>query len=305
VSAVLIALTKPQGMAKGLVNFLERFRRSDDKAVDPDALPPRVRPTGTGLQITDLRVRYGGFVAVDSLTLAAPPGRITALIGPNGAGKTTTFNVCSGLVRPSEGRVHYNDEDITKLGTAARARRGLGRTFQRVELWPSLTVAENVALGAEAPMAGGNFAKQLVARPGEPARTAASVAEAMELTSIAGIAHRVISDLSTGEKRLVELARVLAGPFDLLLLDEPSSGLDTAETERFGAVLRTVVDTRGTGALLVEHDMSFVTQVCDYVYVLDFGTLIFEGTAREAMDSDIVRGAYLGTEAVLATTEER
>jgi ABC-type branched-subunit amino acid transport system ATPase component/branched-subunit amino acid ABC-type transport system permease component len=305
VSAVLIAVTKPQGMSKGMIRFLERFRRTDERAVDPAVLPDRLRPTGSGLEITNLRVRYGGFVAVDSLSLTAPPGRITALIGPNGAGKTTTFNVCSGLVRPAQGDVLYNGEDIAKKGQAARARLGLGRTFQRVELWPSLSVEENVRLGAEAPMAGGNLAKQLIARPGEPDRMAASAAEAMALTGLANIGDRLIADLSTGEKRLVELARVLAGPFDLLLLDEPSSGLDSTETERFGEVLRHVVDTRGTGALLVEHDMSFVTQVCDYVYVLDFGTLIFEGTAREAMDSDIVRAAYLGTEAVLATTEER
>jgi ABC-type branched-subunit amino acid transport system ATPase component len=276
--------------------MLERLRQPPKPVAIDVTTTARERATGTGLEISHLRVRYGGFIAVDDLDLKAPVGRITGLIGPNGAGKTTTFNVCSGLTRPAQGKVFYNGADITRQSPAARARRGLGRTFQRVELWPSLTVAQNVALGAEAPMAGGSLPRQVFASPNEPAKIAVAVEEAMNITGIDRISGRLISDLSTGEKRLVELARVIAGPFDLLLLDEPSSGLDTAETQNFGAVLREVLATRGTGALLVEHDMTLVSQVCDYIYVLDFGMLIFEGTPRAAMESDIVRAAYLGTE---------
>jgi ABC-type branched-subunit amino acid transport system ATPase component len=194
--------------------------------------------------------------------------------------------------------VRYNASDISRLAPAARARRGLGRTFQLPELWSSLSVRENVALGREATMAGGNFAKQIIAAPGEPAIVARAAAEALELTGTGPIARRLVSDLSTGERRLVELGRVLAGTFDLLLLDEPSSGLDTTETQRFGELLRKAVGTRQVGILLVEHDMSLVTRICDYIYVMDFGTLIFEGTPAEVMASDIVRIAYLGTESI-------
>jgi ABC-type branched-subunit amino acid transport system ATPase component len=202
------------------------------------------------------------------------------------------------LTRPSKGAVVYNGRDISRSNQPARARRGLGRTFQRVELWSSLTVEENIALGREGSMAGASLGKQLLAAPGEPGRIREATAQALQLTETGEIARKLVTDLSTGEKRRVELARVLAGPFDLLLLDEPSSGLDTAETERFGALLRDVVDARGSGILLVEHDMGLVTQVCDYIYVMDFGIKIFEGTPSEVMSSEIVRTAYLGTEPI-------
>jgi ABC-type branched-subunit amino acid transport system ATPase component/branched-subunit amino acid ABC-type transport system permease component len=303
VAAVATALTadiRPT-VAKFVVNFFERFRKppAEIELVDVTTRP---RPEGSGLEIRDLSVRYGGFLAVDSLSIEAPFGRITGLLGPNGAGKTTTFNACSGLARPSKGAVLYNGSDISRLAPPARARTGLGRTFQRVELWDSLTVEENIALGREGSMAGANLGKQLLAAPGEPTRIASSAAQALQLTETTDIARRRVTDLSTGEKRRVELARVLAGPFDLLLLDEPSSGLDTTETEHFGELLREVVDSRGAGILLVEHDMPLVTQVCDYIYVMDFGVLIFEGTPEEVMNSDIVRTAYLGTEHVDVVT---
>jgi ABC-type branched-subunit amino acid transport system ATPase component len=228
------------------------------------------------------------------VTLTAPGGKITGLIGPNGAGKTTTFNACSALVRPSSGRVLLHDLDVTGAGVPRRARHGLGRTFQRTELFDSLTVRQNVAIGREASMAGANpFAQVLGARHANRL-IAAAVDEALELTGITGIAEAQAGLLPIGQRRLVELARALAGPFDLLLLDEPSSGLDGHETERFGRVLRTVVRQRGYGILLVEHDMALVRDVCDYVYVLDFGQLIFEGTAGEMQSSAQVRVAYLG-----------
>jgi ABC-type branched-subunit amino acid transport system ATPase component/ABC-type branched-subunit amino acid transport system permease subunit len=296
--AIALSMSRIEPMPKPLVRFWERFRRRPADGVRTVSSVTREHPEGSGLQVRDLVVRYGGFLAVDKLNLHTPFGRITGLIGPNGAGKTTTFNACSGLVHPAGGRVLYNDADVTGLGPSARARRGIGRTFQIPELWNSLTVAQNVALGREASMAGGNLGKQLVAARGEPGRVAEEAAEALELAGITQIADRLVAGLSTGEKRLVELARVLAGPFDILLLDEPSSGLDTTEAHRFGEVLLRTVQTRGTGILLVEHDMTFVTQVCDYIYVMDFGLLIFEGTAPETMQSEIVRSAYLGSEVV-------
>jgi len=247
-----------------------------------------------GLVITDLTVRYGGNLAVDAVSLEAPLGRITGLIGPNGAGKTTTFNACSGLLRPSGGSVTLLGRDITGLGPARRARLGLGRTFQRMELFTSMTVAENVALGREGRLAGANPLWQQVGTRRQRAEVRSATDEALEVCDIADLADQPVGALSTGQRRLVELARVYAGGYQLLLLDEPSSGLDHRESERFGAILRRLVGQNGVGILLVEHDMALVMAVCDYLYVLDFGELIFQGTPAETSESPIVRAAYLG-----------
>ena len=269
-------------------------------AVVPEPVPAAVTVGDAGLEIVDLTVRYGGLVAVDGLSLGAPLGRITGLIGPNGAGKTTTFNACSGLVRPTRGRILLHDHDITRAGAAARARRGLGRTFQKSELWPSLTVEENVALGREAAMAGGNVFHQLTARPGDGEVVHESVDHAIALTGIDALRERQAARLTSGERRLVELARSLAGSFDVILLDEPSSGLDPTETERFGGVLQHVVAERGIGLLLVEHDMALVMEVCEHIYVMDFGRPLFDGSPEEVRASDLVQAAYLGSDEVEA-----
>ena len=250
-----------------------------------------------GLSIEEVRVAFGGLVAVDGVTLDAPRGRITGLIGPNGAGKTTTFNACSGVLRPSTGHVWLDGEDVTTLPTQARARRGLGRTFQRMELFDSLSVFENVAMGREAGQAGSNPLRQLVASRAERQQARAAATAALEQCGIAHLGTRTVGELPTGQRRLVELARVLAGTFTLLLLDEPSSGLDLDETHAFGAVLKAVVAERGVGILLVEHDMGLVMTTTDHIYVLDFGQLIFEGTPNETQASELVRRAYLGEEA--------
>jgi ABC-type branched-subunit amino acid transport system ATPase component/ABC-type branched-subunit amino acid transport system permease subunit len=267
----------------------------------PDHHVDRARPPTqqrTGLAVRDLRVAYGGAVAVDGVSLTAPTGAITGLIGPNGAGKTTTFNAVCGLLAPREGSVWLHGSDVSRLGPAGRARRGLGRTFQRVELFDSLMVSENIALGREGPMAGANPVTQLLGGRRALARVRAAVEEAADLAGIQHLLSRRIGELTTGQRRLVELARVLAGPFDMILLDEPSSGLDRRETEAFGAVLRSVVSQRGAGILIVEHDMSLIRQICDQVWVLDFGHVIFEGAPSEMLDSDSVRAAYLGSDVV-------
>jgi ABC-type branched-subunit amino acid transport system ATPase component len=249
-----------------------------------------------GLDVGRLIVRFGGLVAVDDVTLGAPTGRLTGLVGPNGAGKTTIFNACSGLLHPSEGTISLFGRNVSRLSPSARAQHGLGRTFQRMELFDSMTVEENVALGHEAALAGSRPLGQIISRRGERAEVLERAGEALELCGIADIAGRSVGTLSTGQRRLVELARVAAGPFRILLLDEPSSGLDHDETTRFGEVLRHIVATRGVGILLVEHDMDLVTSVCEHVYVIDFGKLLFEGTAQEMVTSDVVRAAYLGSE---------
>jgi len=253
------------------------------------------RPVRAGsLEVDDLRVQFGGLVAVDGVTISAPTGRITGLIGPNGAGKTTTFNACSGLNRPTRGRVVLDGSDAGRWGPAARARRGLGRTFQQMELFDSMTVRDNVAMGAEASRAGTNPLTHLAASRAARQEIDAVTAESIALCGLEDIADRTVGALSTGQRRLVEIARCLAGPFHLLLLDEPSSGLDRGETARFAEVLTRVVRERGVGILIVEHDMSLVTSICDYVYVLDFGRPVFEGTAAEVMAAPVVQAAYLG-----------
>jgi ABC-type branched-subunit amino acid transport system ATPase component len=263
-------------------------------AVGPTGTPPRK----DALSVRGLVVRFGGLVAVSGVDLDAPERAITGLIGPNGAGKTTTFNACSGLNSPSEGSVHLLGRDVTRMGPAARAGRGLGRTFQRMELFTSLSVRDNVALGREAGLAGSNPLRHVFSRSHERQEIAAAAEAALELCGIADLASQSAATLPTGKRRLVELARALAGDFRLLLLDEPSSGLDHSETSRFGDVLEHVIAERGVGILLVEHDMSLVMSICQHVYVLDFGKLIFEGSTADVRASDVVRAAYLGSEAV-------
>jgi len=250
-----------------------------------------------GLAVDGLVIRFGGNVAVNRAVFHAPPARVTGLIGPNGAGKTTTFNACSGLLRPAAGRVRLFGEDVTRRSPAARAQRGLGRTFQKMELFDALTVQENVALGLEARLAASHPIKQLFCPPAERKAVRAATGEVLELCGLTGLRDLPVGSLPTGQRRLVDLARVLAGGFSFLLLDEPSSGLDTAETERFGRIVADVVAERGCGVLLVEHDMALVMSICDYLYVLDFGEVIYQGTPVEVRASDIVRAAYLGSEA--------
>jgi ABC-type branched-subunit amino acid transport system ATPase component/branched-subunit amino acid ABC-type transport system permease component len=259
-------------------------------------LPRGDRPeAGTpGLEVNGLTVRYGRVTAARDVSLRAPMGTIVGLVGPNGAGKTTLFNACSGLLRPSEGNIVLHGRDVTRWSPSARARRGLGRTFQKAQLFDSLTVAENVALGREAALAGANPLRQLAASRSQARRVDEAVAGALAAVGIKHLAGTQAGLLSTGQKRLVELARVLAGGFDVILLDEPSSGLDVSESRHFGEILQQVVTERGVSVLLVEHDMGLVARICRHVYVLDFGSLIFDGTAPQMSENATVRAAYLG-----------
>jgi ABC-type branched-subunit amino acid transport system ATPase component len=250
-----------------------------------------------GLSTHGLSVAYGGHRAVKDVSISAPPGRITGLIGPNGAGKTTTFNACNGLLKPSAGSVSLFGTDVTRRSPASRAQMGLGRTFQRMEIVNTMDVATNVAIGREARVAGMRPFKQLRAGRVDARQVRAAARDAMATCGLLQIAERKAGALSTGQRRLLELARALAGGFSMLLLDEPSSGLDESETERFGEVLTGVVADRGVGILLVEHDMALVMSVCEYLHVLDFGNLIFEGTPAETRNSSLVRDAYLGKDA--------
>ena len=254
------------------------------------------------LQIDDVTVKFGGLTAVANLSLHAEPGTITALIGPNGAGKTTTFNACTGVVRATTGGVRLGDRRLERLSTPARAAAGLGRTFQRMELFDSMSVRENVSMGPEGVLSSRKPWGQFFAPTSERREIATRTRDALHRCGLETVTDRRVRDLSTGQRRLVELARAIASPFTFLLLDEPSSGLDVHETEEFGRVLSEHVDETGIGVLLVEHDMALVAEVCTQIYVLDFGRMIWSGPTAEAMTSDVVRAAYLGgdVEAVAA-----
>jgi ABC-type branched-subunit amino acid transport system ATPase component/branched-subunit amino acid ABC-type transport system permease component len=271
---------------------------SDDAQATPTVAEGR-------LDIEGVTVRFGGLVAVDDATFTAPTGRITGLIGPNGAGKTTLFNTCSGLNSPDQGRVRLDGRTLGRLSPSARARLGLGRTFQQMQLLESLSVWDNVAIGREGAMAGSQPLSQVVAKPGDAAAVWRATTDALTICGLTELDDVLVKDLSTGHRRLVELARCLAGESRILLLDEPSSGLDVHETEEFRQILERVVRQRGVGILLVEHDMSLVMQVCEYLYVLDFGKLIFEGSPEEARRSPLVKAAYLGGDEVEDVIAER
>ena len=231
------------------------------------------------LEVSGVTVAFGGNRALDGVGLAAGPGRVTGLIGPNGAGKSTLFDVVSGLRRPSSGRVSLDGRDVTRMGPTRRARHGLARTFQRLELFGRLSVRDNLLVAAEL---------------GPERRNAGRVVtEIIDRLGLAGVADDHADALSTGVARLVEVGRALAVRPKLLLLDEPAAGQDGAETERFAALLRALAED-GTAVVLVEHDMGLVMGVCDEVYVLDLGKIIAVGPPEVVRRDETVLAAYLG-----------
>jgi ABC-type branched-subunit amino acid transport system ATPase component len=250
-----------------------------------------------GLVADGVVVRFGGLVALDRVHVEATPGRITGLIGPNGAGKTTMFNVICGFQAAEEGTVELDGVDISKATPSQRARLGLGRTFQRMELFASLSVRENVALAVESLHIGDDPLTQLGLRQGGR-RVKTEVRETVNAlvaaTGLEAVADRLAGELSTGQGRLLELARALARRPRILLLDEPSSGLDVKESRAFGELLVSLVAQRGLGILMIEHDMSLVLEICDPIYVLDFGKPLMVGSPAEVRASETVRDAYLG-----------
>jgi ABC-type branched-subunit amino acid transport system ATPase component/branched-subunit amino acid ABC-type transport system permease component len=272
-----------------------RTRTQPDLTGSPEPTAPAHQVAGASiLSAGDVTVRFGGLVAVDGVSVAARSGNITGVIGPNGAGKTTLFNACSGLNTPASGEIVLDGRNLSRYRPSVRARLGLGRTFQQVQLCDSLSVYENVAIGSEAGIVGASVLRHLFRRPAEVREVDAHAREALEMCGIERLAGDRVGSLSTGQRRLVELARCLAGNFKILLLDEPSSGLDAAETEAFGKLMRRIVDERGLGILLIEHDLALTMSVCDDLYVLDFGRLIHEGTPESARASQSVQSAYLG-----------
>jgi branched-chain amino acid transport system ATP-binding protein len=230
------------------------------------------------LEVDGVTVRFGGVVAVDGASIEARSGEITGLIGPNGAGKTTLFNVITGVQPAAGGTIRLDGTDITKLATHRRAKMGMSRTFQRLELFWTLTVADNVRVAAE------------LARHGDPT---ALTEELLDRVGISHLAAEPSGSLPTGSARLVEVARALASTPRVLLLDEPASGLNESETVALGALLRQLV-ADGLAVVLVEHDMSLVMDICDHVSVLDLGRIIASGPPAEVRTQPAVIEAYLG-----------
>jgi branched-chain amino acid transport system ATP-binding protein len=231
--------------------------------------------------VREVTVRFGGNVALDSVSLSARPGLVTGLIGPNGAGKTTLFNVITGLLPPSGGAVFIEGDNVSRLRPSSRARLGMARTFQRLELFTLLSVRENIRVAVDIRRSGGTSPAQFVD-------------EVIERVGLGDVADARVGSLSTGRARLVELGRALATKPKVLLLDEPASGQDENETDVFGRLLRELA-AEGIAVVLVEHDMQLVMQVCDLIHVLDFGRIIAVGTAAEIQHDEAVLAAYLGT----------
>ncbi len=232
----------------------------------------------TALEVCDVAVRFGGRLALQGVDLEAEAGEITGLIGPNGAGKTTLFNVVCGLQPPARGTVAVDGIDVTGLAPFKRARLGLARTFQRLELFGLLSVGDNVRLAAH------------VSGALDPDQVARDLLARLDIAELeAWRADR----LPTGQARVVELARALATNPKVLLLDEPASGQDERETELFAQVLREVAAS-GVAVVLVEHDIHLVMDVCTKIQVLDLGRVLACGTATAVREDPAVLAAYLG-----------
>jgi branched-chain amino acid transport system ATP-binding protein len=238
------------------------------------------------LRVDDASVRFGGLAAVDGVDLEVPAGSVTGLIGPNGAGKTTLFNVISGLQRPDAGRITFEDRDITRASPAKRARLGIARTFQRLEVFGTMTAEENILVAAE-------LHRSWSGRQSDPRAVTARLLERLHLSAVADVQA---DTLPTGLARLLELGRALASEPSLLLLDEPSSGLNTSETDAFADLLLELT-AQGLGVLLVEHDMDLVMRISTHVWVLEQGRIIASGDPATVQANPAVRLAYLGEEA--------
>ncbi len=243
------------------------------------------------LSTVKVRVSFRGLLALSDVSLELEGGSISGLIGPNGAGKTTMIGVLSGLTRPRGGRVVLDGKDITRLSPHRRAHLGMARTFQRLELWQSMSVEENVRTAAE-------FASSWQPRWD----VAAATRDAIQLLGLEDVAHRDVGEMPSGQGRLVEVARAVALRPKVLLLDEPSAGLTEAESHQLGTTLSTFVRSTGTTILLVEHHVELVAAICSYIYVLDFGRLIESGTPDTVRASPVVQEAYLGTRLGVART---
>jgi branched-chain amino acid transport system ATP-binding protein len=252
------------------------------------------------LQTQRLRKEFGGLVAVDDVDFTVPEGSIVSLIGPNGAGKTTFFNMLTGVYKPTAGRVIFADEDLTGKPPHAFTQRGIGRTFQNIRLFQNMTALENVLVGMHVRLKG-NAVQAILRTPGVKREEREARERARGLLEFSGLRQKdeeIGRNLSYGDQRRLEVARALATEPKLLLLDEPTAGMNPQETVEFTAFVGRLRAERGLTVLLIEHDMRVVMGVSDRVTVLDYGEKIAEGEPKEIQKNQRVVEAYLGKAAI-------
>jgi branched-chain amino acid transport system ATP-binding protein len=265
-----------------------------DAATAPSS-PEAAEPRGDLLDARGVTKRFAGITALHAVDLQVDPGEFVGLIGPNGAGKTTFFNCLLGILRPDEGTVVFDGRDVTGLPVYQRARAGFGRTFQRLELFAGMTVRDHFIVADRAHRNAGRLWKDLLNRSKPTVDETARAQAMLDLLELNRDADKPAEMLSLGRGRLVELGRALMTRPKLLLLDEPSSGLDVRETAAFSARLRRVQEEHEFAVLLVEHDVDMVQSLVSRLYVLDFGTLIASGRTADVFNDAAVRKAYLGS----------
>jgi branched-chain amino acid transport system ATP-binding protein len=256
------------------------------------------------LELRDVVVRFGGVHAVDEVSLELHQDEVLGLIGPNGAGKTTVFDAISGFVRPERGRIIFAGQDVTAWSADQRARAGLGRSFQDARLFPSMTVMENIAVSFERHI---DVRDPVAAACGLPAirdaetKVAYKVHELVDLLGLGAFRNKFVSELSTGSRRIVDLAMSIAHQPSVLILDEPSSGIAQRETEALGPLLQRIKTEVGCALLVIEHDMPLITSISDRLIALELGRVIAVGTPDEVVTHPRVVASYLGTnEAAIA-----
>jgi len=241
--------------------------------------------------------RFGGIVALSELSLEVARGEALGIVGPNGAGKTTLFNCLLGIVQPDTGTVMFDGVRIDQLPVWRRSRLGIGRTYQRMELFQGMTVADHLLVAEQARQGSVRLWRDLIRHGGPGREQVLRVEEVLALLGLEDIADRPVDGIDLGHARLVELGRAMMGRPRLLMLDEPSSGLDTGETARLASILADVRREQGTAVVLVEHDLQLVEDVVDQLCVLNFGRLIASGSVETVLSDPEVRRAYLGVEA--------
>lgn len=289
-SVILIIRYMPDGIW-GFVKIATERWRSKEKAPasgPPLRLVPAVSGGGIVLSVKGLSKHFGGLKAVDDVDIEVKRGGVHALIGPNGSGKTTTLNVLSGLYEATAGRIVLDGTDITDMPPHQRAAAGLGRTFQNIRLFRSMTALENVVIGAERPD------NALIGSRNEDALNARAMS-ALTFVGLGARANEPISSFSYGHQRLIEIARALAGNPTLLLLDEPAAGLNSSEKVELHALLKRIA-AQGLTILIIDHDMTLVSEAAQHITVLNFGRRIADGESLLVLRHPDVVSAYLGTE---------